>query len=379
MSRRDFFNFFTLRVPQGKSDAVFLWTFFCIILFGLLMLSSASAVISFQKFNSAYYYLIHQILFGFLPGLVLFFVCSRIPYRIWRNLAFAFLLGSIGLLILVFVPGIGYSYGGAHRWIHLGGLVFQPSEIAKLTFLLYLATWLSNRGEKHLQNFSYGFLPFLALVGVVAFLVIAQPDMGTMGIIVLIAFSMMFVGGASMKHLVFSVIGGVGILAALTAAAPYRLHRLLTFLDPQMDKLGIGYHVNQALLAVGSGGIFGRGFGHSRQKFAYLPEVTGDSIFAIIAEELGLILSLLLIATLVFFAIRGLRIAAHCPDQFGKLVVVGVISWVIFQSFINIAAMLAVLPLTGVPLPFVSYGGTSLVILMAAMGIVANVSRHSEK
>ena len=158
------------------------------------MLSSASAVLSFQRFNSAYYYIIHQILFGFLPGLVLFFICSRIPYHVWRRYAFVFLLGSVVLLILVFVPGIGYSYGGAHRWIQLGGSVFQPSEFVKLTFLLYLATWLSNRGEKHIQNFSYGFLPFLALVSVVSVLVIAQPDMGRMGIIILVAFSMMFVG-----------------------------------------------------------------------------------------------------------------------------------------------------------------------------------------
>lgn len=373
--RKGFFQFSVLRAPQGRVDAIFVITFFLIITFGMLALSSASAVISFQKFGNAYYYINHQFLFGFLPGLLLFFIFSRVPYQIWNRYAFLFLIASVVLLILVFIPGIGYAYGGAHRWVNVGGILFQPSEFVKLTFLLYLAAWLSNKGEKHIQNFSYGLLPFCVLVSIISVLVIAQPDMGTMGVIVLIAFSMFFVAGALAKHLIMAVCAGSGILLILIQSAPYRFQRLMTFLHPQIDTLGIGYHINQALLAVGSGGLFGRGFGHSRQKFAYLPEVTGDSIFAIIAEELGFVISLALIGLMVFFALRGLSIAKHAPDQFGKLIVVGVVAWIIFQSFINIGAMLSIVPLTGVPLPFISYGGSSMIILMAAMGIVVNISR----
>lgn len=362
---------------QGRPDTILIACFFGILLFGLLMLSSASAVISYQKFDNAYYYVTHQILFGFLPGLALFFLTSRIPYQIWQKYAFAFLLASIILLIAVFIPGLGYGYGGAHRWIDVGPFLFQPSEFVKLTFLLYLATWLSKKGERNMQDFSFGFLPFLFLIGVIALLVILQPDMGTMSIIVLIAFSMYFVAGAKLSHLFLAVVGGMGAVMLLIYSAAYRFQRFTTFLHPNLDPLGIGYHVNQALLAVGSGGIFGRGFGHSRQKFAYLPEVTGDSIFAIIAEELGLLFSLFLIGAFIFLAIRGFQVARRCPDAFGRYLVVGVMSWIIFQAFINIGAMLSILPLTGVPLPLISYGGSSLVILMTAMGIVVNVSRSA--
>ncbi|MEK7619293.1 MAG: putative lipid II flippase FtsW [Patescibacteria group bacterium] len=360
---------------HGQPDTLFVVALFALVTFGLLMLSSASAVVSYQKYGSAYYYITHQILFGFLPGLFLFALCSRFPYQYLQKYAFFFLLASIILLVLVFIPGVGYEYGGARRWLHAGPYLFQPSEFVKLTFLLYLATWLSKKGEKHVQNFSYGFLPFLALLGTIALLVIAQPDMGTMGIIVLIAFTMFAVGGAKFSHVTLAVFGGLIVAMVLVNTASYRFERFTTFLHPQQDPQGLGYHINQALLAVGSGGALGRGFGHSRQKFAYLPEVTGDSIFAIIAEELGFVLSIVLISLIMFLVFRGLAIARRTPDVFGRLVVVGVMSWIAFQSFINIGAMLSVLPLTGIPLPFISYGGSSLIILMAAAGIVANISR----
>lgn len=366
-----------LKGSEGKPDSVFIFAFFCLIGFGLVMLSSASAVVSFQKFNSSYYYLSHQLLFGFLPGLACFFIASKIDYHYWKRFAFAFLVLSIFLLVLVFIPGISFGYGGAHRWIRFGSLIFQPSEVVKLTFLLYLATWLSAKGEKSVKDFSLGFIPFMVLVGIIALLIILQPDMGTMGVILLIAFSMYCMGGARLSHVALAGLGGLIAFFTLIKMAPYRFERFMTFLHPELDPLGVGYHINQALLAVGSGGIIGRGFGHSRQKFAYLPEVTGDSVFAIIAEELGFIFCILFIAFLVFVALRGLRIASRAPDMFGTLVAVGIISWFIFQSFINIAAMLSLVPLTGIPLPFVSYGGSSLLVLMSAMGVLVNISRQS--
>lgn len=370
---------FPLIPRQGQPDTLFVAALFALIIGGLLMLSSASAVVSFQKFNSAYYYISHQILFGFLPGLGLYLLCSLTPYRVWQKYASLFLAVSVVLLIAVFFPGIGYEYGGARRWLHAGPYLFQPSEFVKLTFLLYLATWLSKKGEKAVRDFSYGFLPFLFVLGIIALLVIAQPDMGTMGIIVLIGFTMFFAGGAKFSHMALAAGGAAFAFVVLIQSAAYRFQRFTTFLHPELDPQGIGYHINQALLAVGSGGLFGRGFGHSRQKFAYLPEVTGDSIFAIIAEELGFILSIILIGLIVFLVLRGFAIARGAPDMFGRLVCVGVMSWIAFQSFINIGAMLSVLPLTGIPLPFISYGGSSMIILMGAAGIVANISRHSRK
>lgn len=368
-------RFFSLGTTEAP-DKFFVGGFFLLLTIGIVMLSSASAVLSYQKFGTPYYYTIHQLLFGLIPGLALLYITSRVDYHHWRTLALPFLLGSIVLLVLVFLPGIGYEYGGARRWIHLGPLLFQPSEVVKLSLLLYLATWLSVKGAKHVQNFAYGFLPFTVMIGVIAVLVILQPDIGTMGVISAIAFTMYFIGGAAVPHLAIAGAAGIAMILVLIRTAEYRLQRFMTFLQPELDPLGIGYHINQALLAIGSGGLLGRGFGHSRQKFAYLPEVTGDSIFAIVAEEMGFLFTIFFIALFVFIAARGLRIARNAPDDFGKFIAVGVVAWIIFQAFINIAAMLSLLPLTGIPLPFVSYGGSAMLVSLAAVGILINISRQ---
>lgn len=368
-------RFFSLGTTEAP-DNFFVGGFFLLLTIGIVMLSSASAVLSYQKFGTPYYYTIHQLLFGLIPGLALLYITSRVDYHHWRTLALPFLLGSIVLLVLVFLPGIGYEYGGARRWIHLGPLLFQPSEVVKLSLLLYLATWLSVKGAKHVQNFAYGFLPFTVMIGVIAVLVILQPDIGTMGVISAIAFTMYFIGGAAVPHLAIAGAAGIATILVLIRTAEYRLQRFMTFLQPELDPLGIGYHINQALLAIGSGGLLGRGFGHSRQKFAYLPEVTGDSIFAIVAEEMGFLFTIFFIALFVFIAARGLRIARNAPDDFGKFIAVGVVAWIIFQAFINIAAMLSLLPLTGIPLPFVSYGGSAMLVSLTAVGILINISRQ---
>lgn len=368
-------RFFSLGTTEAP-DNFFVGGFFLLLIIGIVMLSSASAVLSYQKFGTPYYYTIHQLLFGLIPGLALLYITSRVDYHHWRTLALPFLMGSIVLLVLVFLPGIGYEYGGARRWIHIGPLLFQPSEVVKLSLLLYLATWLSVKGAKHVQNFAYGFLPFTVMIGVIAVLVILQPDIGTMGVISAIAFTMYFIGGAAVPHLAIAGAAGIVMILVLIRTAEYRLQRFMTFLQPELDPLGIGYHINQALLAIGSGGLLGRGFGHSRQKFAYLPEVTGDSIFAIVAEEMGFLFTIFFIALFVFIAARGLRIARNAPDDFGKFIAVGVVAWIIFQAFINIAAMLSLLPLTGIPLPFVSYGGSAMLVSLAAVGILINISRQ---
>jgi cell division protein FtsW len=238
-----------------------------------------------------------------------------------------------------------------------------------------LATWLESRyGRAH--DVHEGLLPFLMTLGTIMFLMILQPDIGTMTIIVAMAMAVYFVGGAAWKHVVGLGVAGFATLMLLIQISPYRAARFTTFLHPELDPQGIGYHINQAFLAIGSGGLFGRGFGLSRQKFQYLPEVMGDSIFAILSEELGFFITAVVIGLFIYLMWRSLKIALACKDRFAQYIVVGIAVWITTQAFFNIGAMVGVLPLTGVPLPFISYGGTSLVILMSAMGIVANVSRH---
>ena len=364
-------------IKPHKPDYKFIVTLILIVIFGLIMLSSASVSLSYEKFGQSYHYVKHQIYFGLLPGLFFLILFSFIDYRFWKKLAFGLLIFSIILLILVFIPGVGAEYGTAKSWLYLWGVSFQPAELVKLSFLIYLATWLENRGKKKASDLSEGLIPFLVLLGIIAFLLILQPDIGTMMIIILISMVVYFVGGANLLHIVsVSLIGFISLII-LIKFSPYRIARLMTFLHPELDPQGIGYHINQAFLAIGSGGFWGRGFGMSIQKFQYLPEVAGDSIFAVIAEELGFILAALLILAFLFLMYRGFKIAQTSPDSFAKILVIGVISWIIIQAFVNIGAMVGLLPLTGVPLPFVSYGGTALAVLLAACGIVINISRKT--
>lgn len=365
-----------LKIHQPDYKLILLLGFF--VVFGLIILSSTTAVIAYQNFGDSYYFVKKQLLFGVLPGLFLGLLFSVIPYRMWRKIALFLLLLSIGLLGAVFIPGLGSTLNtGSNSWLVIYGISVQPSEIVKLTFLLYLASWLERRGEDGVKDVSYGFLPFLLLLGTVMGLMILQPDIGTMTIIVFIALSVYFVAGARLKHLLAIGVLGAAIFAFLVQTAPYRLARFMIFLNPEFDPQGIGYHTNQALLAIGSGGLWGRGFGQSRQKFNYLPEVTSDSIFPIMAEELGFLVSSIFLFFLLFFAYRGFSIAKRSPDAFGRFVAVGITSWLIFQSIMNIGSMVGVLPMTGVPLPFLSYGGTAMMINLAAVGILLNITKYT--
>lgn len=348
-----------------------------LVVFGLIMLASAGVAVGWQQFGDSYWHVKHQIVFGLVPGLLLFWVMSRLDYRRLQPLAGWLLIISIGLLVLVFIPGIGAQWGTSHSWINLFGFSLQPSEVVKLTFLLYLASWLAAREDHHLKDLHGGFIPFMIVLGIIALLMILQPDTGTMLIIVAMSLVVFFVAGGNVAHLAGLSLAGLAGLALLIKISPYRAARWTTFLHPELDPQGIGYHINQALLAVGSGGFFGRGYGHSRQKFAYLPEVTGDSIFAVVGEELGFLIGAAIIALLGYIIWRGLALAQRVPDQFGRLVVVGIITWFAVQSFFNIGAIIGILPLTGVPLPFVSYGGTAMMMCLAATGILANISRHA--
>lgn len=358
-----------------KADYVFALLAIALTLFGIVMISSSSMVVSFEKYGSNYHFVIRQ-LGSFAIGLVFLIVTFLIDYRVWKKLAPWMLFTTLILLILVYAPFLGHKFGGSQRWIGIGNYLFQPSEIVKLTFIIYLAAWLSGKGDD-IKTFISGFVPFIVLVGAVSFLIIKQPDFGTMSVIILTSVSMFFVCGADKLHLLFG--GGmlIGIFLLLIKAAPYRMQRFLVFLNPSADSQGAAYHINQALMAIGTGGIFGLGFGNSKQKYLYLPMAHTDSIFAIIAEELGFIRTGLFLLVFLYLGIRGLKIAQNAPDSFSRLLAVGITSWILIQAFINIGSMLNILPMTGVPLPFVSYGGSSLMILLAAVGIMLNISKHS--
>jgi cell division protein FtsW len=367
--------------PGGVAyfDKPFAVLVFCLLAFGLIMLASASWPLGFDRFNDGYYFLKHQLLYGCLPGIVGALVAWRIPYDTLRRFAPHMLGLSLLLLVLVFIPGIQADFGTSRSWIAIGGISFQPSELAKLTFLIYLAAWLENRTKHEIKSLSEGLLPFLTVLGVLSLLLILQPDTGTLGIIVLTAFAVYFAAGAPVHHLVALALAGSGALALLLKLSPYRADRVLTFLHPELDPLGVGYHINQALLAIGSGGIFGRGYGHSLQKFQYLPEVAGDSIFAVMSEEFGFILVCVFLVFYLSFLYRGFTIAEQASDAFGRYLVLGIICWFGIQAFVNIGAMVGLMPITGVPLPFISYGGTALAVSLTAVGVILNISGVKHK
>lgn len=358
-------------------DKILLSIVLILLVFGLVMIASAGVIYSETRFEDKYYFFKHQLIYGVIPGLAALYFFSRINYSLWKKISVPFFFLSVIFLLLVFVPGIGSRIYGASRWMQLGPFSFQPSEMAKLSIIIYLAAWLESRGTKKIKDAYEGLLPFAGILGLVGILIMNQPDTGTFGIIVLASLSIFFVSGANLRHI--GLLGLIGVLTLwiLIKIEPYRFNRILTFLDPGSDPRGIGYQINQALLAIGSGGLFGVGLGHSRQKFNYLPEPVGDSIFAIIGEELGMLGAGFLVILFIMLALRGIKIAKNAPDVFGRLLAVGITMWIAFQAFINISANIALVPLTGVPMPFISYGGTSLVFLMSGVGILLNISKHS--
>ncbi len=347
-----------------------------LLIIGLLILYSASTVLSYNAFKTNTHYLFHQLFFGVLIGLILMYAFSKIDYHIWQKLTPLLMIASVLLLMAVLVPGIGVKTGGSRRWIGLGPITIQPEEVVKLALIFYIASWIDKRSHE-IRDFYYGIIPTLIIIGLVAGLIILEPDIGTMLVVTLISLTMLFVGGSRIKHLGWII--GIGILffAVVVKLEPYRVARFTAFLNPSLDPKGIGYQINQALLAIGSGGAFGYGYGHSRQKYNYLPEVMGDSIFAVTVEELGFFRSLFIIGLFGAFSWRGFRIAKNAPDTFGRMVAIGIVAWISFQALINIGAIIGLLPLTGIPLPFVSYGSSALIVILAGMGVLLNISRQA--
>lgn len=365
-----------MKKKLGKVDPILFWLTLGFLAFGLLMLSSASTVLSFQRFGNNHYYFVRQLMFGALPGLIAMYLLARIDYHIWQKLAPLLILVGIALLVAVLMPGIGLKIGGARRWINFRVFLFQPAEFVKLAVIFYLASWYDRRGEQ-VSDLYYGFLPTLAIVGLVSGLIIMEPDLGTMLVLIAIAGSMFFLGGVKMRYLAFTSGFGALVLWIMIKSADYRASRLVAFLDPKSDAQGISYQINQALLAIGSGGLWGLGFGQSQQKYNYLPEPIGDSIFAIISEEMGFARVTLVLLGFLVFAYRGYKIALAAPDTFGRLVAAGITSWIVLQALINIGGITSLLPLTGIPLPFISYGSTALALNLAGIGILFNISKQT--
>ena len=347
-----------------------------LLIFGLVVLSSAGIVEGQKRFGSSYYYLNHQLIYGVLPGLILMFLLAKIDYKFWKKISLPVLLGALLMMVLIFMPKFGYELRGATRWLNIGGFSFQPSEVLKLSLIIYLAAWFGNRDER-IKNWTYGTAPFLIVLSFVGVLLLLQPDIGTLIVVTMISASIYFLAGSPMKHFLIIGLLILGVLGLMIYVEPYRLDRIKTFIDPSIDPRGISYQLNQSLISIGSGGIFGVGLGKSTQKFGFLPEVVNDSIFSMVAEELGLVGALFLLGLFVLFTFLMVWTANNISDKFGKLLVMGMATWVIGQAFLNIMAITGLAPLTGIPLPFVSYGGTAMMVLLAGMGIVLNIAKRA--
>jgi cell division protein FtsW len=367
-----------------KIDLILLLTTAALLVFGILIMSSVSASLSLEKFGTTYYYLLHQL--GSIGiGLVLGFLAFKINPGLLKKFAPFLLLFSLILMLLVFFPKIGSSAWGATRWINLGFTSFQPSEFLKLSFILYLASWLSGRTEKNKnligrpeKRISQNFTVFLVIIAIIGIFLFSQPDVSTFIIIISIAIVLYFLSNTPLWHTGVIFLAGIGGLFAMVPLAPYRLKRMLIFLNPDVDPMGIGYQIKQAFIAIGSGGLFGIGLGMSRQKFGFLPASMSDSIFAILAEETGLIGCLILIALFLVFLWRGFKIAQNTQDSFLRFTAFGITFWILIQTLINISSMVGLLPITGIPLPFFSYGGTAIIVELIGVGILLNISQKNK-
>lgn len=348
-----------------------------LILFGVLILASVSAPISQEATGNSYYFFKHQILRGLIPGLILAFIAFRIDLLRFKKLIPLGLLFNLILMAMVFLPGVGLESDGAARWLKFGPISFQPSEFLKLSFILYLASWLESRRQKaKAKNFSNTFLAFLTVILIISSLLIFQPNVSTLGIIVLVAAGMYFVAELPLWHTSLMIVLGISSLLILMKITSYRSNRLLVFLNPGFDPMGIGYQLKQAIIAIGSGGIFGWGLGMGFQKLGFLPQPMADAIFAVFSEETGFVGGAMLILLFLLFLWRGFKIARESQNIFFKLTALGICSWIIIQTFVNIGAMIGILPLTGIPLPFISYGSSALVAELIGIGILLNISRQ---
>jgi len=373
------------REAAHQPDNILIIALAILILLGLLMLFTASIVISKEKTRSdknpegsTTYYFFHQILFALLPGIFLAFLISKMPISFFKSIALFALFASIFCLLLIFIPKLAFEAGGATRWVRIAGYTFQPSELAKLALILYFGALFEKKFHNNqIKDFKSGFLPFLLIFGAFAVLLVLQPDMGTLIVMALISLFMFFMAQGKFRHILLFMLIGIIALLLYMNIFPHSAQRFTTFLNPEKDIKGAGYQINQSLIAIGSGGLTGVGIGNGIQKYNYLPETLSDTIFAVWAEETGLLGSLALIIIYLIIGWRGLIISKRAPDKFSQLVAVGITTWIVFQAFLNIMANSGLVPFTGLPLPLVSYGGTAIITTLMAMGILINISKKT--
>ncbi len=361
-----------------KVDIPFLISVLILVIAGYLIFASASlGLLSKQpmKYSNVAF---NQTFFGLFLGSIACLITTQIDYKLYRKYSFFIYIFAAIATLLVFVPGIGFSHGGANRWIHLGSLSFQPSEFLKIGFIIFFSAWMA-RAKDRVKEWKHSFLPFGILAAITGAILLAQPDTDTFAIILFAGIAIFVAGGGRWRYILLTGLIGIVGLTAIAFAKPYVMNRITTFINPEANALGSGYQIQQSLIAIGSGGMFGRGFGQSIQKFNVLPEPIGDSIFAVASEEFGFVGALSIIFLFIFFAFRGLKIAGKVADPFGRLVVVGIVIMITTQAFVNIGAMVGVLPLSGITLPFVSHGGTALFMTLAEVGIVLNISKSAKK
>jgi len=346
-----------------------------LLVIGMVMVYSAGSVLGFRNYGDSFYFVKRQLLFAGL-GLVAMFVTANTDYRVLKKLAKPALLICFFLLVIVLIPGIGVVRGGARSWLGISSFGIQPSEFMKMGMILFLANWLGKE-EYDITSFTRGLLPPLALIGSAFALIMLQPDLGTGTVMFGAALMMVFTAGARMKHLLSLGVAGAAGFVALIAAAPYRLQRITAILDPWSDPLGAGYQIIQSLYAIGPGGLGGLGLGMSRQKYSYVPEPQTDFIFSILAEELGFIGGLAVLILFLILIWRGMKVAMSLPDRFGSYLAVGIVCMVAVQVIINIGVVIGLMPVTGITLPLISYGGSSLTLMLTSLGILLNLSRFA--
>ncbi len=374
--------FETLRNPATRKahapDYLILLCVGLLVLFGIFILASASSNLGITQFGDAYYYLKHQVYYGLSLGLIGFFVAAKLYYGVYskRAVSVTLLLLTILFLLMVFTP-LGLTTNGATRWLNLGPFSFQPAELLKVTLLVYLASWLAFKDHRH-QSWKEGLLPFAAVLAIVSSILVLQHSTSPVVMLIAVALVMYFMSGAKLQYL--GAIVGVGVLsiALIVLITPYRTARVLSYLNPEADASGGGYHLLQAKTAIGSGGLGGVGYGQSSIKYR-LPEAIGDSIFAVAGEEFGFVGGVFILGLFMTLVTRMLFIARKLADPFGRLLLIGFASIITLQVVVNVGAMTGLLPLTGTTLPFISYGGTNLAVFLAMMGIVVNISKHTSK
>lgn len=360
---------------ERSTDWKLMIVIYILVVIGIFMVYSASSIWASYRYNDLAYFAKRQLLFAVI-GFIAMHIVSHIPYNIWRTYAKHILLICILLLILVLIPGVGLVRGGARSWIGVGAFSIQPAEFIKLGLLIFLADRLA-KNQRLITSFKKGFGPLLLLVLFCFGLIMLQPDLGTGLILVGSCVILLFISGAQIKHFVVLGILGLAGLVGLIASAPYRIDRITAFINPWEDPLGSGFQIIQSLYAIGPGGLFGQGFGNSLQKYFYLPEPHNDFIFSIISEELGFIGAFIILCLFFYLLWRVIQIGLKAPDKFGSLLAVGIVIQITLQVLINVSVVIGLIPVTGITLPFLSYGGSSLTLTLAAMGIILNISRYS--